>query len=114
METLNDLEERVISVVVAVLAITFLQHFIRWQELLETLQFGAALTVASLVLFQRNNHRATEDQKAHQPDTQQRSRQKMFHEYEERHEIRSSESGNRSTRGADEDQESQPSTDRQS
>lgn len=94
VETLNDLEERVISVVVAVLAVTFLQRFIRWQDPLGTLQFGIALalTVASLVLFQRYNHRATEDQKAHEPDTQQRSRQKMFHEHEERHEVRSGES----------------------
>ncbi len=90
VETIHDLEERVISVVVAVLAVTFLQHFIRWEEPAQTLQFGAALalTVASLVLFQRYSHRAKEDQKAHKPEVQDRSKRKMFHEQEERHEIR--------------------------
>lgn len=90
VETLNDLEERVISVVVAVLAVTFLQHFIRWERPLETLQFGGALalTVASLVLFQRYSHRAKEDQKAHRPDTLQRSKREMFQEDEEQHHIK--------------------------
>lgn len=45
VETLNDLEERLISVVVAVLAVTFLQHFIRWEAPPDTLQFGAALAL---------------------------------------------------------------------
>lgn len=95
VETVNDLEERVISVVVAVLAVTFLQHFIRWQHPLETLQFGAALAlaVASLVLFQRYSHRAKEDHKAHKPDTQQRSKRDMFYEDEEQHEIQPNNTG---------------------
>ena len=90
VETIHDLEERVISVVVAVLAVTFLQHFIRWEEPAQTLQFGAALalTVASLVLFQRYSHRAKEDQKAHKPEAQERSKVKMFVEQDEHHEIR--------------------------
>lgn len=90
VETINDLEERVISVVVAVLAVTFLQHFIRWVNPLETLQFGAALalSVGSLVLFQRYSHRAKEDQKAHKPDTQQRAKREMFEKDEERHKIK--------------------------
>jgi uncharacterized membrane protein YqhA len=89
VETLNDLEERVISVVVAVLAVTFLEHFIRWREPLETLQFGGALavTVAALVLFQFYSHRAKEDQKLHHPDTQDRSRREMFQHHEERHDV---------------------------
>lgn len=93
VETLNDLEERVISVVVAVLAITFLQHFIRWQDSMETLQFGAALalTVTSLVLFQRYSHRTKEDQKQHKPDTQQRSKREMFEKDEERHQLKQDE-----------------------
>lgn len=91
VETFNDLEERVISVVVAVLAVTFLQHFIRWEAPRETLQFGAALALAvtSLVLFQRYSHRAKEDQKHHKPDTQQRSKREMFEQDEERHAIKS-------------------------
>lgn len=95
VETLNDLEEHVISVVVAVLAVTFLQNFIRWESPQETLQFGAALAlaVASLVLFQRYSHHAKEDKKHHKPDTQQRSKREMFEEDEERHEIKPENAG---------------------
>lgn len=94
VETLNDLKESVISVVVVVLAVTFLQHFIRWEEPETTLQFGTAmaLAVASLVLFQRYSHSAKEDQRANAPDTLQRSKRQMFHEAEERHEIEPCES----------------------
>ena len=54
VETLHDLESKVISVVVAMMAVTFLEHFIQWKQPLEVLQFGGALavTVAALVLFQ--------------------------------------------------------------
>lgn len=90
VETLNDLEERIISVVVVVLAVTFLQHFIEWREPLQTLQFGGALAAAvgALVLFQLISHRAKEDQKTHKPDTQERSKRDMFHRDEEQHDIK--------------------------
>lgn len=66
VRTLNDLESKVVSVVVVILAVTFLEHFIRWERPLETLQHGAAmaLVVAALVIFQFYNHRAKEDQQA--------------------------------------------------
>ncbi len=101
VETFNDLEEHVISVVVAVMAVTFLQHFIRWEDPRETLQFGAALALAviSLVLFQRYSHHAKEDQKHHKPDAKQRSKREMFEEDEERHEIKPDASNER--RGED-------------
>ncbi|HVE50390.1 MAG TPA: YqhA family protein [Casimicrobiaceae bacterium] len=94
VESINDLEERVIGVVVAVLAVTFLQHFIQSKEPLQTLQLGAALaaTVASLVLFQRYSHRAKEDHKANQPDTLERSKRAMFEEEEETHSMRNDKS----------------------
>ena len=90
VETLYDLEERIISVVIAVLAVTFLQHFIEWSDPLETLQFGGALavTVAALVFFQFNSRRAKEDQKSRIPDTQDRSRRDMFEHQEEEHDIK--------------------------
>ncbi|MGH7443795.1 MAG: YqhA family protein [Longimicrobiales bacterium] len=90
VDTLNDLEERVISVVVTVLGVTFLEHFIQWRDPLETLQFGAALAVAvaALVLFQFYSHRSNEDEKAHHPDTQERSRRDMFQRDQEQHDIR--------------------------
>jgi uncharacterized membrane protein YqhA len=85
VQTLSDLESKVVSVVVVILGVTFLEHFIRWREPLETLQFGAAaaLMVAALVLFQRYAHQAKEDQKAHNPDEQARAQHALFEEAEE-------------------------------
>jgi len=90
VETLNDLEDKIISVVVAILAVHFLEHFIQWKEPMETLQFGVALSVVvfSLVLFQIYSHRSKEDQKAHNPDVQARAQQKMFVQGDEAHEVR--------------------------
>jgi len=39
VESLVDLETKVISVVVVILAVTFLQHFIRWEDPLATLRW---------------------------------------------------------------------------
>ena len=85
VETLSDLESKVVSVVVVILGVTFLEHFIAWQKPLETLQFGAATTsaAAALVLFQRYAHQAKEDQKAHNPDEQARAQHALFEEEEE-------------------------------
>ena len=85
VQTLSDLESKVVSVVVVILGVTFLEHFIRWERPLETLQFGAAaaLVVAALVLFQRYAHQAKEDQKAHNPDEQARAQHALFEEAEE-------------------------------
>lgn len=67
VETLNDLETKVVSVVIVIMAVTFLEHFIVWEEPLATLQHGgtAALIIVALVLFQFYNHRATEHQSEH-------------------------------------------------
>ncbi len=43
----NYLETKVISVVVVIQAVTFLQHFIRREDPLATLQFGAAFALVS-------------------------------------------------------------------
>lgn len=89
-DTLNDLKERVIGVVVVVLAVTFLEHFIQWRDPLEILQFGGALAlvVAALVFFQVHSHRSSEDQRTHRPDTQERSKRDMFQRHQEQHDIK--------------------------
>lgn len=89
VQTLYDLESKIISVVVVILGVTFLQHFIQWKDPLETLQFGGAITlvVAPLVLFQRYAHKAKEEQKAHSPDEQARAQRSMFEEDHEKAEI---------------------------
>ncbi len=89
VETLNDLEERVISVIIAILAINFLEHFIEWQKPLATLEFGVALAVvvAALVAFQAFSHKATEDQKNHNSNAQARAQRELFNEDNEEHVI---------------------------
>jgi uncharacterized membrane protein YqhA len=86
VQTLNDLESKVVSVIVVILGVTFLEHFIRWEEPVATLQFGAAmaLVVLPLVLFQRYAHKAKEEQKAHDPDEQARAQRSMFEKDQEK------------------------------
>lgn len=89
VETLSDLENKVISVVIVIMSVTFLGHFIRWEEPLETLQFGGALglVVAALVLFQYNSHHAKEEQRMHDPDTQVRAQRELFQKDHEQREV---------------------------
>lgn len=89
VQTLNDLESKVVSVIVVILGVTFLEHFIRWEDPLATLQFGAAmaLAIAPLVLFQQHAQRAKEEQKAHNPNEQARAQRAMFERDAERAEI---------------------------
>jgi uncharacterized membrane protein YqhA len=80
VETLSDLEEKLISTVVAIMAVTFLEHFIAWKNPMETLQFGAAmaLVTASLVAFQSATARARQNQKENSPNTQARAQKELF------------------------------------
>jgi uncharacterized membrane protein YqhA len=81
VESLSDLETKVVSVVVVILAVSFLQHFVRWERPAETMQFGLtmAAVVAALVLFQMNSRRAKEFAKEHRPDVQKRAQAELFH-----------------------------------
>lgn len=81
VESLVDLETKVISVVVVILAVTFLQHFIRWEDPLATLQFGAAMALVSgtLVLFQWNSRQGKEFVKEHAPNEQKQAAGELFH-----------------------------------
>ena len=89
VETLNDLEGKIVSVVIVILAVTFLEHFVRWDHPLETLEFGAALAlvVGALVLFQRYSHHAKESQQAKSPDVTARAKKELFEEDTEQHAI---------------------------
>lgn len=86
--TLNDLETKIVSVVIVILAITFLEHFILWQEPVTTMQLGLtmAVVVAALVLFQMYLHRAKEDQMA-ESTTQDRAQERLFVEDKEMGEV---------------------------
>lgn len=89
VQTLSDLESKVVSVVVVILGVTFLEHFVRWEDPLATLQFGGAmaLVVGALVLFQLHSHRTKEDQRRHNPDEQARAQKHMVEHEDEKAEI---------------------------
>lgn len=89
VETLHDLEEKIVSVVIVILAVTFLEHLVRWQEPLETLEFGAALSIVitALVFFQRHSHEAKTAQLAKAPDVTARAKKELFEEDNEQHAI---------------------------
>lgn len=90
VESLIDLETKVISVVIVILAVAFLEHFVRWEEPGQTLHFAAALAivVAALVVFQWNNQRAKEFEKTHRAEVQARAQSEMFQGKHEEREIR--------------------------
>ncbi len=90
IETFHDLESKIVSVVIVILSVTFLEHFIRWENADDTLRFGIvmALVVASLVSFQFFNLRAREEPKMHGHEVQVRAQAALFHEDEEAQDLR--------------------------
>jgi len=90
VDTLHDLEDRVVRVVVVILAVTFLERFIQWQEPLQTLQFGGALaaTIAALVLFQYYSRTVKQEKAPEDADTQDRSKKQMFEHDREAHQMK--------------------------
>lgn len=55
IRNLDDLKRKLVSVIILVMAVTFLEHFVQWKNPLETLMFGGAtaLVLAALILFIR-------------------------------------------------------------
>lgn len=89
LETLNDLEEKVISVIIVVMAVTFLEHFIGWDDPDQILRYGGALAivVGALVAFQWVSHRSSEAQKVAGPEVQVRAQRELFERDHEEREI---------------------------
>lgn len=100
IESLTDLESKVLSVIIVIMGATFLQHFVRWRDSIDTLEFGGsmAIVVVSLVTLQWLGHRATEIQKSYSLKTQNRAQREMFQESTEQHEVRSDESSDTTIR----------------
>lgn len=90
IRSFNDLEIKVVSVVVVILAITFLEHFIRWDQAVETLLFGLSLgvVVAALVFFQMHTHRAAREDEHEDARTRFEAQRELFHEDHEEREVR--------------------------
>lgn len=89
VETLSDLEEKVINVIVVILSVTFLQHFILWVNPRDTLYYGAslAMVVVSLMLFQHFRHRVIEDKKSESPNIQAKAQKELFEDNVEEHHV---------------------------
>jgi hypothetical protein len=86
VETLNDLETKVISVVIVIMGVHFLEHFIQWQDPMITLQHAASLgiVVAALVFFKIFAHREAVETKRRRPGAVARAKIEMFeHAHEE-------------------------------
>ena len=82
VETLGDLERKVASIVILILAVTVLEHFIRWEDPADTLRFGAtlALVVAALVAFQVVSQRADQELRTSSPAAQARAQRELYTE----------------------------------
>lgn len=87
VETLNDLETKLISVVIVIMAVAYLERFIDWKDA-EDAVYGAAalaLAVAALVFFKIYAHReGSEARKRHDQD---RARVEMFERSHEEQDI---------------------------
>ena len=89
VDTLSDLETKLTSVIILIMAVTFLEHFIRWEEPDQILRVGGgfALVVAALVLFQFYNHRIAEAQKQNPPESQTRAQHELFDQDREERDV---------------------------
>ena len=86
VESLSDLEQKVVSVVIVILGVTFLEHFIQWEKPQDTLYFAGSLALAggALVFFQRVHRGHGGD--LQQPEAKLRARRELFeHDTEQRH-----------------------------
>ncbi len=86
VESLSDLETKIISVVIVIMAVTLLEHFIRWEQAMDMLLFGVtmALVIAALVLFQWHTERAKLEQHDAGPDREEAQRELFEADQEER------------------------------
>lgn len=86
VETLNDLETKIISVIIVIMAVDFLEEFIAFESPVAVLQGAAALALAvgALVLFKIFTNR--EGQEARTRREQDAAKQELFeHDHEEQH-----------------------------
>jgi uncharacterized membrane protein YqhA len=89
IRSFNDLEIKVVSVVVVIMAVTYLEHFIRWDQAVETLLYGLSLgiVVAALVFFQMHTHRAAREDEHEDARTRFEAQRELFHEDHEAREV---------------------------
>lgn len=88
VETLNDLETKIISVIIVIMAVDFLEGFIRSEAPLEVLYSAAALAlaVAALVFFKIHTNR--EGNEARMRRDQDVAKLEMFERAHEKQDVR--------------------------
>jgi uncharacterized membrane protein YqhA len=88
VETLNDLETKVISIIIVIMAVRFLENFIQYESALEVLMSAGALAVvvAALVLFKIYTNR--EGQEARMRADQDRAKLEMFEREHEKQDVK--------------------------
>ena len=89
VETLNDLETKVISVVIVIMGVHFLEHFIQWTDPWITLQHAASLgiVVAALVFFKIYAHREAVETRQRRPEAVARAKVEMFERAHEKQDV---------------------------
>lgn len=89
VETLNDLETKIISVVIVIMAVHFLQRFIQHEDTLDLLLIAASLTLVTLALvyFKTHTYREAKETKQERTQAQEHARKEMFHESHEEHDV---------------------------
>lgn len=90
IRSFNDLEIKVVSVVVVIMAVTYLEHFIKWDQAVETLLYGVSLgvVVMALVFFQKHSHSEAREDEHEDAPMRNRAQRHLFHDDEEGREIR--------------------------
>lgn len=97
--TLKDLESKVLSAIVVIMAVTFLEHFIVWQKPEEVLPFGATLAVVviALVAFQLSSHIIDKKDTPPLGSEERRARRALFKQGEAQNHLAGSLDGHHST-----------------
>ena len=95
VETFTDLESKVISVIVVIMAVTFLEHFILWENAQEILSFGIALAllIGVLTAFQFVGHRVRRDLPRSHIEAQVVAQHRLFEEDQEKQDVRDTPDG---------------------
>jgi uncharacterized membrane protein YqhA len=97
VETLNDLETKVISIIVVIMAVSFLERFIQHESGLEVLATSGALgiAVAALVFFKIYTNR--EGQEARMRADQDKAKVEMFEREHEKQDVAGSDKGRKNS-----------------
>jgi uncharacterized membrane protein YqhA len=96
VETLHDLEAKVVSAIVVIMSVTFLERFILWEQPSELVPMGImlAVVVLALVAFQFFTHWAKEQQIHTSAETRDTARHRLFRRGESRQDMRDGRSSN--------------------